>query len=57
MLILSVVFAIYVLASAWYIRRMHTRLRSHEEGWNQIEKLTDHNKEGDVVIHVRHTEH
>lgn len=57
MWIISLSFAIYVVVSVWYIRRLHTRIRSHEEDWNQIEKLTDHNKEGDVVIHVRHTEH
>jgi len=49
-----VAFAAYVIASFWYIQKLHARLRAHEEAWNQIEKLTDHNKDGDIIIHARH---
>lgn len=55
MLTISVVFAVYVIVSLWYIHKLHVRIRSFEEDWNRIEQLTDHNKDGDVVIHCKHT--
>ncbi len=55
MLILSICFLVYVAVSLWYIHKIHVRLRSHEEDWNRIEQITDHNEDGDVVIHVKHT--
>jgi hypothetical protein len=54
MLILNVIVIIYVVVSLWYIHSLHVRIRAHEDAWNQIEKLTDHNKDGDIVIHSRH---
>lgn len=57
MVYLLVAFAVYVMLSLWYIHKLHVRLRSFETAWDQIENLTDHNKDGDVVIHVQHTEH
>jgi len=51
---ISYIFAAYVIVSLWYIHRLHRRIRCHEEDWLQIQKLTDHNQEGDVVIHVCH---
>lgn len=44
----------YGLAATWYIRRLHARLRAADQDWIQIEQLADHNKDGDVVLHVRH---
>jgi hypothetical protein len=55
MLVLNVILAIYTVVSLWYIRSLHVRIRAHEDAWNQIEKLTDANKDGDIVIHVHHT--
>lgn len=57
MLYVLVAFGAYVAVSLWYIRKLHVRIRSFETAWSQIENLTDHNKDGDVVIHVQHTEH
>lgn len=54
MIYLSIIFAVYLIVSLWYIRNLRKRLRSHEDTWNQIEALTDHNKDGDVVIHPKH---
>lgn len=55
MIVLGIAFATYVLVSLWYIRQLHKQIRCHEADWNQIQKLTDSNKDGDVVIHVKHT--
>lgn len=57
MVYLLVAFVAYVVVSLWYIHKLHVRIRSFETAWSQIENLTDHNKDGDVVIHVQHTEH
>lgn len=53
MLIVVAILVLYVIASAYYIHLLHERLRSNEENWNQIEKITDHNESGDITIHAR----
>jgi hypothetical protein len=55
-LYVSIVSFCYVVVSLWYIHKLHVRLRSFEEGWIEIEKLTDHNLDGDIVIHTKHLE-
>lgn len=45
-----------LIVCLWYIHKLHVRIRAHEQGWLQIEEITDHNKDGDCVIHVRHLE-
>lgn len=37
-------------------RKQRVALKAAEANWNEIEDLSDHNKNGDVVIHVRATE-
>ena len=54
MVALSLAFTSYLIFSLWYIRKLHKQLQSYEHDWQQIERLTDHNKEGDVVIHCKH---
>jgi hypothetical protein len=44
----------YVLVSIWYIRRLHRRIRAYEEEWICIDEIADHNRDGDVIVHVRH---
>lgn len=44
----------YGVATTWYIRRLHARLRATEHDWVVIEELADHNRDGDVILHVRH---
>lgn len=56
MLYLSLVFLAYVIASLWYIHKLYIRLRSHEQSWDCIEDISDHNEDGDVVVHVKHLE-
>ena len=56
MFYLSMAFVVYVIASLWYIHKLHKRIRSYEEEWIHIEELTDHNEDGDVVLHCRHME-
>jgi hypothetical protein len=51
---LAIVFTVYVIVSGLYIRRLHSNIRVHEEAWKQIGTMTDHNKDGDVVLHVKH---
>lgn len=52
MLYLGLLFLGYLIASLWYIRKLHRNIRAHEQRWVQIEKLTDHNVQGDIVIHT-----
>jgi len=47
-------FGTYVIVSLWYIRRLNERIRSFEQDWSRIEELTDHNLDGDIVIHAKH---
>ena len=51
---LIAVFTAYVIVSLWYIHKLHTRIRGHERVWVDIERLADHNRDGDVIVHVRH---
>ncbi len=44
----------YGVAASWYIRKLHQRIRAYEQDWIRIEELTDHNKDGDIVIHAKH---
>lgn len=43
-----------LVASLWYIRRLRNHLRTYEQEWIRIEELTDHNRDGDIVIHCKH---
>lgn len=56
MIYLGLAFAAYVIVSLWYIRKLHSRLQTHEQAWSCIEEIADHNKDGDVVVHVKHLE-
>lgn len=51
---------IALLVYAYYMtnvcRKQREALHSYEENWNKIEELSDHNKDGDVIIHVRATQ-
>lgn len=51
---LLILFAAYILMSVLYIRKLHACIRTHEQAWKQIGSMTDHNKDGDVVLHVKH---
>ena len=53
MIYLGISFTAYLAFSLWYIHRLHERLDSYENDWYEIEKLTDHNQSGDIVIHAR----
>ncbi len=43
-----------LVATLWYIRRLRMQLRAYEEEWLCIEEIADHNRDGDVIVHVRH---
>lgn len=47
-------FATYIIVSVYYIRRLLVCIHTHEQAWKQIHTMTDHNKDGDVVLHVKH---
>lgn len=49
---LLILFAVYILMSGLYIRKLHAHIRVHEEAWKQIGTMTDHNQEGDIIIHA-----
>lgn len=51
--IFSVVFMIYIVVSLWYINKLNARLRAYEDVWNHIENISDHNRDGEVIISVR----
>jgi len=55
LIIVSVMFAAYVLGTFIYIRKLKQQLHIYEKDWDVIEEMADHNKDGDVIIHVRHT--
>lgn len=44
----------YGIATTWYIRRLNARIRCYEQDWVCIEEIADHNRDGDVIVHVRH---
>lgn len=44
----------YGVVTTWYIRRLRGHLRAYEQDWIRIEEITDHNRDGDVVIHCKH---
>jgi hypothetical protein len=52
MIPLILLFVVYVIASGLYIRKLHACVRTHEVAWEQIHTLTDHNQEGDIIIHA-----
>lgn len=43
-----------LVACLWYIRRLRAHLRAYEQEWACIEEIADHNRDGDVIVHVRH---
>jgi hypothetical protein len=44
----------WAIFSLYYIRRLKIELHSHEADWKQIEEISDHNQDGDVVIQIQH---
>lgn len=44
----------WAVFSIYYIHKLKMQIHSHEAGWNQIEEISDHNQDGDVVIHIQH---
>lgn len=35
-----------------YIRRLNRQIKSYRDTWDKIDEFADHNKDGDVVIHI-----
>ena len=35
-----------------YIRRLNRQINSYRDTWDKIDEFADHNKDGDVVIHI-----
>ena len=50
-----IVLAIYAGYMTSLCRKQQHIIKAHEANWNRIETLSDHNQNGDVVIHVRAT--
>lgn len=44
----------YAIVSTWYIRRLRQHIRAYEQEWMCIDEIADHNRDGDVIVHVRH---
>jgi hypothetical protein len=51
-----IAFAAYVVITVWYIHRLQQQIKSYETTWIRIEDITDHNSDGDIVIHATHVE-
>jgi hypothetical protein len=52
---LAIALVVVVVILLAYIRRLKQEIRCYQETWVEIEELTDHNKEGDVVVHIKRT--
>jgi hypothetical protein len=52
MIYVGVAFALYVLISSWYIAKLTSIIDAHENSWDEIEEITDHNENGEIVIHA-----
>lgn len=50
-----IVLALYAGYMTSICRKQRTIIQAHEANWNRIETLSDHNQNGDVIIHVRAT--
>jgi hypothetical protein len=35
-----------------YIRHLRLQIKSYQVTWDKIDEFADHNKDGDVVIHI-----
>jgi len=42
-----------VVYQFFYIRLLRKEIRAYQDTWTEIECITDHNKDGDIVIHAR----
>lgn len=43
-----------LLAASWvYIYTLKEEIRSYRATWNNIEKISDKNQDGDVIVHVK----
>lgn len=43
-----------IIALLWYIHRLREEIRCYQHTWVKIEEISDHNQDGDVVIHIKH---
>lgn len=56
MIYVIVALCLVIVALIIYIIRLRKEVCAHQNTWMEIEEITDHNKDGDIVIHCRHTE-
>jgi hypothetical protein len=49
---ITLALAATVVILLFYIRRLKRELECYQQTWNKIEGMTDHNKNGDIVIHA-----
>jgi hypothetical protein len=52
MTILICCFIFYVAISSTIIWKLYKEIKVYRDTWIQIEEITDHNKDGDIVIHA-----
>lgn len=45
--------SIALVISLWYNHTLRQELSCYQNTWTKIEEMTDHNQDGDVVIHAR----
>lgn len=46
----------FALVASWvYIYLLKEEIRSYRATWNNIEKISDKNQDGDVIVHVKHS--
>lgn len=53
MIMLSLILIGVVAALLWYIDKQNKEIKSYQETWIKIEEISDHNEDGDVVIHIK----
>jgi hypothetical protein len=53
MIILSLILIVVVMILLWYIDKQNKEIKSYQDTWIKIEEISDHNKDGDIVIHVK----
>lgn len=53
---LLIALGLYVVASLFYIHRLHGRLHAYEHIWHQIEAVADKNEDGKFTIDIQHLE-
>lgn len=52
---LALALAVIIVVLLWYIRRLRLEIACYQQTWVKIEEITDHNQDGDVVVHIKHT--